>query len=112
MGFAALKPPCKPARSVGWVERSETRRLLAMLLFLLLPSCAIGAELKLATWNLEWLTTNERDLPADAHPKQPEDIDLLRRYAGELDADVIAIQEVDGAAIAARVFPPDSTRSI
>jgi endonuclease/exonuclease/phosphatase family metal-dependent hydrolase len=78
-----------------------------MLLFLLLPSCAIGAELKLATWNLEWLTTNERDLPADAHPKQPEDIDLLRRYAGELDADVIAIQEVDGAAIAARVFPPD-----
>ena len=76
-------------------------------MFLLLPSCAIGAELKLATWNLEWLTTNDRDLPADAHPKQPEDIDLLRRYAGELDADVIAVQEVDGSAIAARVFPPD-----
>ena len=42
-----------------------------------------------------------------SHPKQPEDIDLLRRYAGELDADVIAVQEVDGSAIAARVFPPD-----
>jgi endonuclease/exonuclease/phosphatase family metal-dependent hydrolase len=107
VGFAALNPPYKSARSVGWVEHSETRRLLAILLFLLLPSCAIGAELKLATWNLEWLTTNERDLPADAHPKQPEDIDLLRGYAGELDADVIAIQEVDGAAIAARVFPSD-----
>jgi endonuclease/exonuclease/phosphatase family metal-dependent hydrolase len=80
-------------------------RRLAILLFLLLPSCAFGAELKLATWNLEWLTTNDRDLPADAHPKQPEDIDLLRRYAGELDADVIAVQEVDGPAIAARVFP-------
>ena len=79
----------------------------AILLFLLLPSCAVGAELKLATWNLEWLTTNDRDLPADVHPKQPEDIDLLRRYAGELDADVIAVQEVDGPAIAARVFPPD-----
>ena len=106
-GFAALYPPYGARRRVGWVERSETRHLLAFLLFLLLPSCAIGAELKLATWNLEWLTTNDRDLPADAHPKQPEDIDLLRRYAVELDADVIAVQEVDGPAIAARVFPPD-----
>jgi endonuclease/exonuclease/phosphatase family metal-dependent hydrolase len=80
---------------------------LAILLFLLLPPCALGAELKLATWNLEWLTTNDRDLPTDAHPKQPEDVDLLRGYAGELDADVIAVQEVDGPTIAARVFPPD-----
>ena len=95
-GFAALYPPYASARSVGWVERSETHHLLTILLFLLLPSCAIGAELKLATWNLEWLTTNDRDLPADAHPKRPEDIDLLRRYAVELDADVIAVQEVDG----------------
>ena len=105
MGFAALDPPTS-ARSVGWVSAAKPA-VLAILLFLLLPSCAIGAELKLATWNLEWLTTNDRDLPADAHPKQPEDIDLLRRYAGELDADVIAVQEVDGAAIAARVFPSD-----
>ncbi len=78
-----------------------------MLLLLLLPSWASCAELKLATWNLEWLTTGDRDLPTDVRPKRPEDIDLLRRYAAELDADVIAIQEVDGLAIAARVFPPD-----
>ena len=89
------------------MNRHTVQRRLAILLFLLLPSCALSAELKLATWNLEWLTTNDRDLPADAHPKQPEDIDLLRRYAGELDADVIAVQEVDGPAIAARVFPSD-----
>ena len=69
---------------------------------------ATAAELKLATWNLEWLTT-QRSRPARRYvrPKQPEDIDLLRRYAVELDADVIAVQEVDGPAIAARVFPPD-----
>jgi endonuclease/exonuclease/phosphatase family metal-dependent hydrolase len=66
-----------------------------------------AAELKLATWNLEWLTTRERDLPQDVRPKRPEDIDLLQRYAADLNADVIGIQEVDGAAIAARVFPPD-----
>ena len=84
------------------------RRLFIVFLFLLLPSCALGAELKLATWNLEWLTTSDRDLPADVHPKQPEDIDRLRRYAAELDADVIAVQEVDGPAVAARVFPLDN----
>jgi endonuclease/exonuclease/phosphatase family metal-dependent hydrolase len=79
--------------------------MLAMLL--ILPRFTWAGELKLATWNLEWLTTNSLDLPTDAHPKRPEDIDLLRRYAGELNADVIAIEEVDGPAIAARVFQPD-----
>jgi len=77
---------------------------MALLAF---SACAAAAELKLATWNLEWLTTSDRDLPPDVHPKQPQDIDLLRHYADELDADVIAIQEVDGPAVAARVFPPD-----
>jgi endonuclease/exonuclease/phosphatase family metal-dependent hydrolase len=83
-------------------------RLLIAAALPLLPLAASAADLKLATWNLEWLTTSDRDLPADVHPKRPEDIDLLRRYAVELDADVIAVQEVDGPAVAARVFPPDS----
>jgi endonuclease/exonuclease/phosphatase family metal-dependent hydrolase len=73
----------------------------------LLATLASASELKLATWNLEWLTSRERDLPPDVRPKRPEDIDLLQRYASDLNADVIAIQEVDGAAIAARVFPTD-----
>jgi endonuclease/exonuclease/phosphatase family metal-dependent hydrolase len=68
---------------------------------------AAATELKIATWNLEWLTTSDRDLPADVHPKRPDDIDRLRGYAAELKADVIAVQEVDGAAVAARVFPAD-----
>jgi endonuclease/exonuclease/phosphatase family metal-dependent hydrolase len=95
-------------RTAGRVARSGTRRLLTVLaILLLLPAGAVAEELKLATWNLEWLTGSDRDLPPDVRPKRPEDIDLLRRYAGELDADVIAVQEVDGPAIAARVFPPD-----
>jgi endonuclease/exonuclease/phosphatase family metal-dependent hydrolase len=72
-----------------------------------LSTLASAAELKLATWNLEWLTTRERNLPQDVRPKQAEDIELLQRYAADLNADVIGIQEVDGAAIAARVFPTD-----
>ena len=82
-----------------------------VLLALFASAPAIAADLKLATWNLEWLTdrgANDPRLPADAHPKRPEDFDALHRYAVELDADVIAIQEVDGPDVAARVFPPDS----
>jgi endonuclease/exonuclease/phosphatase family metal-dependent hydrolase len=88
------------------------RRVIALVLLfvLLVVRFAAAAELKLSTWNLEWLTdrrAGDPQLPADVDPRRPEDIELLRRYAAELDADVVAIQEVDGAAIAARVFPPD-----
>jgi endonuclease/exonuclease/phosphatase family metal-dependent hydrolase len=85
------------------------------------------AELKIATWNLEWLMTPEtlraltpaclpRDAPRDgarravpcdvAHERarSHEDITALRRYARELDADVIALQEVDGPDAARLVF--------
>lgn len=83
-------------------------RLLAALLFL--SGGAAAAELKLATWNLEWLTARpagDPSLPEDVRPKAPEAIEMLRRYALRLDADVIAFQEVDGPEIAAQVFPPD-----
>jgi hypothetical protein len=80
---------------------------VTLICVLSVASFASAAELKLATWNLEWLTLRERDLPQDVRPKRPEDIELLRRYAAELNADVVAIQEVDGAPTAARVFPSD-----
>ena len=83
-------------------------RILAVLLAL--TGSAGAAELRVATWNLEWLTARsfgDPALPDDVHPKRPEDIDALRRYALTLNADVIAFQEVDGPEIAARVFPPE-----
>ncbi len=97
--------PCPPAtpRKLAFAAFIVATVVLALLLFC---ACAAAAELKLATWNLEWLTLGNRDLPPDVRPKRPEDIELLRRYAAELDADVIAVQEVDGPAMAARVFPP------
>lgn len=87
-----------------------------------------AATLKIATWNLEWFMTPEtlraltpactaRDAPRDgarravpcdvAHEltRSNEDIAALRRYARALDADVIALQEVDGAEAAKLVFP-------
>ncbi|MEY4512584.1 MAG: hypothetical protein RLZZ450_4706 [Pseudomonadota bacterium] len=73
------------------------------------PSAAAGGrvsragDLRVATWNLEWL--NRRD---DTGPVKRREVDYerLRRYADKLDADVIALQEVDGEEAAARLFDP------
>ena len=81
---------------------------LVLLQFSLFPAQA--TTLKLATWNLEWLTdkpAGDPALPQNVVPKQAGDIALLAGYAERLAADVIAVQEVDGPAIAARIFPPD-----
>jgi endonuclease/exonuclease/phosphatase family metal-dependent hydrolase len=84
-------------------------------------------ELKIATWNLEWFMKPEvlraltpactpRDAPRDgarrsvpcdvAHEltRSNEDIAALRSHARSLDADVIALQEVDGADAARLIF--------
>jgi endonuclease/exonuclease/phosphatase family metal-dependent hydrolase len=83
--------------------------------------------LKLATWNLEWFMKPEtlralapactppdaprdgarRAIPCDVAnemARSGEDIAALRRYARELDADVVALQEVDGADAARLLF--------
>lgn len=85
------------------------------------------SQLKIATWNLEWLMTPETlraltpaCLPADAPrdgarravpcnvsqelARSHEDIRALRKHARRLDADVIALQEVDGEDAARLVF--------
>lgn len=83
---------------------------VALVLAFGLPTLAWGTELKIATWNLNWLTlraTPGRGLPADVKPRAPEDFDLLAAYAQDLDADVIAVEEVDGWDAAARLFPRD-----
>ena len=94
-------------------------RLALCLLFLFGPALAVelpaaaDAGLKVATWNLEWLTTRPKGdsgLPDNVGPKAAEDIAALRRYADVLDADVVAFQEVDGPEVAAQVFSPDRYR--
>ena len=85
-------------------------RMLVLLCLALAPCCGAASELKLATWNIEWLTTRpagDPSLPGDVRPKAAEDIARLRAYADLLAADVVAFQEVDGPEMAARVFAPD-----
>lgn len=87
-----------------------------------------GRTLKLASWNLEWLMTPQTYdalLPICDRTGQPgsdrrafpctpgraplprrtaQDFDALARHARRLDADAVALQEVDGSEPAALVF--------
>jgi endonuclease/exonuclease/phosphatase family metal-dependent hydrolase len=78
---------------------------LAVVLSLLTIEAPHAAELKIATWNLNWLTSRTAGLPSDVKLRQPEDFDRLRGYAEELNADLVAIEEVDNADTARRLFP-------
>ena len=92
--------PVRLARCIGTV----------LVVAWLLPAAALAAQLKIATWNLDWLTDRPADdpaLPSDVHVRAAEDFDRLAQYAAQLNADVVAIQEVDGRAVAARLFPAD-----
>lgn len=104
-------------------------RVLALMLLLLLLGAATirprtaPRQLVIATWNMEWLV-----MPATAHAarlacrggqraalpcdvardlsRDSADLGRLAWYARRLDADVIALQEVESPAIAARIFGP------
>ena len=100
----------------------------ALLLATHVAAASEPATLKLATWNLEWLiapatfkplkstcvprgapaSASERRLPCDVAQqleRSSRDFATLARYARELNADVIALQEVDGIEAARLVFP-------
>ncbi len=92
-------------------------RLRALLLGLVLTAGpqAVRADegIKIATWNMEWLTARKAGdpaLPDDAKPKQDADIVTLAGYASQLDASAVALEEVDDPALVARIFPPDRYR--
>ncbi len=106
-GAEPLDPPHKWFQKAPGLWRIQGGALA--LLFLMLAH-AHAADLKIATWNLEWLTLRPQGdpvLPENVVPKRAEDMAALSRYAVLMDADVVAFQEVDGAEAAARVFPPD-----
>lgn len=61
--------------------------------------------LRIASWNLEFLA--EKD-GAGCEPREAQDYEAMKRIADGLDADVIAFQEAESPAAAARVF--DATK--
>lgn len=82
-------------------------RALILLALLILALPAWAQDIKIAAWNIAWLTNkpfDHPDLPRDLTPRTERDFARLRAYAERLAADVIALQEVDGPLAAARVF--------
>lgn len=87
-------------------------RTLALLLISLLATGCRRTDrdaIIVATWNIQHLAVRTGD---GCHPRDASDYVELRRYADRLNADVIALQEVESAAAAARVFDPARYRIV
>ncbi len=65
-------------------------------------AAARAGELKIAAWNIEHLAAADGE---GCKPRTDADYAVLAAYAEALDADVIALQEVQSEAAARRVFP-------
>ena len=81
---------------------------MALGLTILASATAGSATIKLAAWNMNNLHfVVDEPLRDRAPARSEEDYALLRKYRDRLNADVIALQEVNGPKAAGLVFPPD-----
>ena len=89
--------------------RTVVRASIASAAAILLANASVhAATIKLATWNMNNLHyVIGEPLRDGAQSRSEEDYQLLREYRDRLDADVIALQEVNGPRAAGLVFPPD-----
>jgi len=77
---------------------------LSLLLCLsIFANLAVAEVIKVATWNIEHLRAENN---VGAVKRNDADYEALAVLASQLDADIVALQEVDGPDAAARVFDP------
>jgi endonuclease/exonuclease/phosphatase family metal-dependent hydrolase len=82
--------------------------LLSLALAAALMSTAARAEIRVASWNLNNLHHQLDEPLRPGAPKRTEaDIEILRKYRDRADADIFALQEVNGPRAAHLVFPAD-----
>ena len=77
--------------------------LVSLMAALLLALPASADTIKIATWNIEHLRASEGK---GKNPRRTEDFLRLSEYAALLDADVVALQEVENEPALAKVFDP------
>jgi endonuclease/exonuclease/phosphatase family metal-dependent hydrolase len=103
-------------------------RFAAAALAAALAGPAAADRLTIATWNLEWMMRphvfdalaaqchgrgdrpvgSDRSIPCDLAPKgrwSEADLGRIRAFAATLPADIVALQEIDGADAAREIFP-------
>ncbi|MBU2978140.1 endonuclease/exonuclease/phosphatase family protein [Alteromonas sp. C1M14] len=69
----------------------------------------VPQPLKVATWNTEHLASPSL---SGCKPRQPSELDAMKRYAKSLDADIIALQEVASKEAIAAIFPAQEWKVI
>ena len=79
--------------------------VLVLLCGVSLP-CHADTSLRMATWNIAHLYNSYTDRYR-AYARTDDDFARLKEYADQLDADIIALQEVENAGVARRVFGMD-----
>ena len=88
--------------------RAVTATICLGVLGALLSALPVFADtIKIATWNIEHLRDRVGEPPGG---RTEDDFRRLRQHAERLDADVIAVQEVENADALARVFDPAEYR--
>jgi endonuclease/exonuclease/phosphatase family metal-dependent hydrolase len=81
--------------------------LILSILVLLISISADAEPIKIVTWNIEHLRDSNHEGPNN---RTDADYDRLAKYARHLDADIIALQEVEGPSAARRIFNPEQYR--
>jgi len=84
-------------------SKSFPPAFLILPLLLLTAYPCVAQALRLATWNLEHLAAADS---TGCRPRSEADYARLRRHARRLNADLIALQEVENRAAVARLFDP------
>jgi len=77
--------------------------LISLIAYTYISGCASAEPLRIATWNIEHLRAQ---IGIGSVKRTDADFKALAMIAKELDADIVALEEVDGAKAAARVFDP------
>ncbi|WP_139812021.1 endonuclease/exonuclease/phosphatase family protein [Ensifer aridi] len=92
--------------SVG-IGRNVMKTLAALVVSGFLAATSASAEIiRIATWNINNLNDKSGVALRDRAPiREDNDYILLQKYAAELGADVIALQEMGNPAALRRVFP-------
>ncbi len=76
--------------------------LRALLLCLFFTTFELQANLRIATWNLEWLSTKKDKIQTQ---RARGDYLMMQQISAVLNADLIAFQEVDSVAALKQVLP-------
>ncbi len=86
------------------LQNNRIVKLQLITALILSSEYSFASQLKIASWNIEWLDTT----PVQRQQKRSDaDYETLAAYARQLDADVIAFQEVADTVSAAKLFSAD-----